>query len=172
MRGLPQWLLICVLWPAGFLFPCIMSCGRESLAVITEGGRLGNKHEGSLWGTGPGFHRLRGGSESGGAIFFSGGTAFNSLAGPLSRCFDRTVHVLPISDDGGSSAEIRRVFGAPALGDIRARLVKLAQVSSTTKSKNGMIRKSRESIVFDDAAAVPGCRSADKNVSQILEPNP
>ena len=166
MRGSPLWLLISVFWPTRFFFPCIMSCGMESLACVTEGGRLGNKLGGSMVGTGPGFHRLRGGSESGGAMFFSGGTAFNSLAGPLSRCFDRTVHVLPISDDGGSSAEIRRVFGAPALGDIRARLVRLAQVSSTTKLHNDMARKSRESIVFDDAAALPSCRLVDKDAAR------
>lgn len=33
-------------------------------------------------------------------------------------------------DDGGSSAEIIRVIGGPAIGDIRSRLVRLADAST------------------------------------------
>lgn len=32
-------------------------------------------------------------------------------------------HVLPVTDDGGSTAEIVRVLGGPAVGDIRSRLL-------------------------------------------------
>ena len=35
-------------------------------------------------------------------------------------------HVLPVSDDGGSTAEIVRVLGGPAVGDIRSRCLRLA----------------------------------------------
>lgn len=35
-------------------------------------------------------------------------------------------HVLPVSDDGGSTAEIVRVIGGPAVGDIRSRCLRLA----------------------------------------------
>ena len=35
-------------------------------------------------------------------------------------------HVLPVTDDGGSTAEIVRVLGGPAVGDIRSRLLRLA----------------------------------------------
>jgi hypothetical protein len=34
--------------------------------------------------------------------------------------------VLPVSDDGGSTAEIVRVIGGPAVGDIRSRCLRLA----------------------------------------------
>lgn len=50
-------------------------------------------------------------------VVISGGTGANSIAtafGP-SPAF-----VLPVSDDGGSSAEILRCFGGPSIGDISA----------------------------------------------------
>ena len=34
--------------------------------------------------------------------------------------------MLPVSDDGGSTAEIVRVLGGPAVGDIRSRCLRLA----------------------------------------------
>ena len=39
-------------------------------------------------------------------------------------------HVLPVSDDGGSTAEIVRVLGGPAVGDIRSRCLRLADESN------------------------------------------
>lgn len=39
-------------------------------------------------------------------------------------------HVLPVSDDGGSTAEIVRVLGGPAVGDIRSRCLRLADDSN------------------------------------------
>jgi len=39
--------------------------------------------------------------------------------------------VLPVSDDGGSTAEIVRVLGGPAVGDIRSRCLRLADDSNT-----------------------------------------
>ncbi|EDO18640.1 hypothetical protein Kpol_1048p71 [Vanderwaltozyma polyspora DSM 70294] len=62
-------------------------------------------------------------------VVFSGGTATNSLT----PCFNSLSidqkndlsYVLPISDNGGSTSEILRVFGGPAIGDIRSRIVRL-----------------------------------------------
>lgn len=59
-------------------------------------------------------------------VVFSGGTAFNSVAGNLLRLTTLVTHVLPVSDDGGSTAEIVRVLGGPAVGDIRSRCLRLA----------------------------------------------
>jgi len=60
-------------------------------------------------------------------LVFSGGTAFNSVAGHLqTKLTTRCSHVLPVSDDGGSTAEIVRVLGGPAVGDIRSRCLRLA----------------------------------------------
>ncbi|DBA73157.1 TPA: hypothetical protein ACH3X2_010091 [Trebouxia sp. C0005] len=64
-------------------------------------------------------------------LVFSGGTAFNSVAGSLRNFTTRVAHVLPVSDDGGSTAEIVRVLGGPAVGDIRSRCLRLADDSNT-----------------------------------------
>ena len=59
-------------------------------------------------------------------VVFSGGTAFNSVASHVKRLTTKVSHVLPVSDDGGSTAEIVRVLGGPAVGDIRSRCLRLA----------------------------------------------
>lgn len=48
------------------------------------------------------------------------------MAGQLRQLTTRVAHVLPVSDDGGSTAEIVRVLGGPAVGDIRSRCLRLA----------------------------------------------
>lgn len=62
-------------------------------------------------------------------VVLSGGTATNSLT----SCFSQIsvsenrelTYILPISDNGGSTSEILRVVGGPAIGDIRARVAQL-----------------------------------------------
>lgn len=47
-------------------------------------------------------------------LYFShgaGGTAFNGVVEELKNFTTRVAHVLPVSDDGGSTAEIVRVLG-------------------------------------------------------------
>ena len=51
--------------------------------------------------------------------------------GTLQSFTTRVAHVLPVSDDGGSTAEIVRVLGGPAVGDIRSRCLRLADDSNT-----------------------------------------
>lgn len=59
-------------------------------------------------------------------VVVSGGTGCNALIGAfLPPRSSSTSFILPISDDGGSSSEIQRVLGGPAIGDIRSRLVRL-----------------------------------------------
>ncbi|WOO77426.1 putative protein [Vanrija pseudolonga] len=55
-------------------------------------------------------------------LVISGGTGANSFASAFGRA---PAFVLPVSDDGGSSAEILRCFGGPSIGDIRSRLIRL-----------------------------------------------
>ena len=62
-------------------------------------------------------------------LFFSGGTALAPVAAELSRHTRNAVHVITTFDSGGSSAELRRVFDMPAVGDIRARIMALADRS-------------------------------------------
>ncbi|PRQ74318.1 hypothetical protein AAT19DRAFT_14671 [Rhodotorula toruloides] len=52
-----------------------------------------------------------------------GGTGCNAVLGAFAGSM--VSYCLPVSDDGGSSSEIQRVLGGPALGDIRSRLIRL-----------------------------------------------
>lgn len=59
-------------------------------------------------------------------LFFSGGTALRETSRALARHTRHSVHLLTTFDSGGSSAALRRAFAMPAVGDIRNRLVALA----------------------------------------------
>ncbi|MCH0628626.1 YvcK family protein [Kocuria palustris] len=56
---------------------------------------------------------------------FSGGTATNELVGLFGEIFPQITYIIPISDNGGSTSELIRVIGGPAIGDIRSRLTRL-----------------------------------------------
>ncbi|CCH49986.1 GAK system CofD-like protein [Pseudodesulfovibrio piezophilus] len=62
-------------------------------------------------------------------LFFSGGTALRGVSRELMRHTANSVHVITPYDSGGSSAVLRRAFGMPAVGDIRNRLMALADLS-------------------------------------------
>jgi CofD-related protein of GAK system len=71
------------------------------------------------------FHRL---PELGPAVlFFSGGTAMSAAARVLTEYTHNSIHLMTPFDSGGSSAHLRRAFAMPAIGDIRARLMDLAE---------------------------------------------
>lgn len=59
-------------------------------------------------------------------LFFSGGTALKPLSRALKQLTHNSIHVITPFDSGGSSAPLRRAFGMPALGDLRNRLLALA----------------------------------------------
>jgi len=66
-------------------------------------------------------------AETGPAIlFFSGGTALRGLSRHLLRHTRNSIHLITPFDSGGSSASIRKAFHMPAVGDLRNRLVALA----------------------------------------------
>ncbi|KAF1732257.1 uncharacterized protein CRV24_008451 [Beauveria bassiana] len=69
------------------------------------------------------------GSTRTGIVVFSGGSAANNLVDVFEsvRAANSTSlsYVIPISDNGGSTSEIIRVFGGPGIGDVRSRLVRL-----------------------------------------------
>ncbi|GAA6043324.1 hypothetical protein JCM8097_001185 [Rhodosporidiobolus ruineniae] len=56
-------------------------------------------------------------------VVIGGGTGTNHVLSAFQG--RKTTFVVPVSDDGGSSSEIQRVLGGPALGDIRSRLIRL-----------------------------------------------
>ena len=59
-------------------------------------------------------------------LFFSGGTALRPLSRALKLLTHNSIHLITPFDSGGSSALLRRSFGMPALGDLRNRIVALA----------------------------------------------
>ncbi|KAG9242094.1 hypothetical protein BJ878DRAFT_189524 [Calycina marina] len=70
---------------------------------------------------------------------FSGGSAANSLVDVFGKvAVDESCslsYIIPISDNGGSSSELIRVFGGPGIGDVRSRLVRLIPETPSSPEK-------------------------------------
>lgn len=62
-------------------------------------------------------------------LFFSGGTALRDACAEIIDYSHNTVHVITPFDSGGSSARLRDAFRMPAIGDVRNRLLALADRS-------------------------------------------
>lgn len=62
-------------------------------------------------------------------LFFSGGTALRKTSREIIKYTRNSIHLITPFDSGGSSATLRKVFGMPAVGDIRNRLMALADQS-------------------------------------------
>ncbi|KAJ3006947.1 UNVERIFIED_CONTAM: hypothetical protein HDU68_003783, partial [Siphonaria sp. JEL0065] len=63
-------------------------------------------------------------------LIFSGGSAVSSFVPMLQKITDNVCYVMPFSDDGGSTFEIVKVMGGPGIGDIRSRILGLADQST------------------------------------------
>jgi len=59
-------------------------------------------------------------------LFFSGGSALNGVAQHLKRYTHNSIHLVTPFDSGGSSQGLRLAFNMPAIGDLRSRLMALA----------------------------------------------
>ena len=59
-------------------------------------------------------------------LFFSGGSALKDLSRELIRYTHNSIHIITPFDSGGSSAKLRQAFHMPAIGDVRNRLMALA----------------------------------------------
>jgi len=59
-------------------------------------------------------------------LFFSGGTALRKTSRRLINYTHNSIHLITPFDSGGSSAKLRTAFQMPAVGDIRNRLMALA----------------------------------------------
>lgn len=59
-------------------------------------------------------------------LFFTGGSALANLSRELARQNLPSFHIITTFDSGGSTAELRRVYAMPAVGDMRNRLLALA----------------------------------------------
>ena len=62
-------------------------------------------------------------------LFFSGGTALRSISRTLKRYTHNSIHLITPFDSGGSSAKPRDAFDMLAVGDLRNRLMALADES-------------------------------------------
>ena len=62
-------------------------------------------------------------------LFFSGGSALKSVSEKLIKYSHNTIHLITPFDSGGSSAVLRKAFHMPAVGDLRNRLMALADKS-------------------------------------------
>ncbi len=58
-------------------------------------------------------------------LFFSGGTALREACAELIKYTWNSIHIVTPFDSGGSSAELRREFDMPAVGDARNRILAL-----------------------------------------------
>ncbi|RMZ87172.1 hypothetical protein DV736_g5603, partial [Chaetothyriales sp. CBS 134916] len=77
-----------------------------------------------------------------GIVVFSGGSAANNLVDVFEAVRESKdcplSYIIPISDNGGSSSEIVRVFGGPGIGDIRSRLVRLIPSSPPSAERDAI----------------------------------
>jgi CofD-related protein of GAK system len=62
-------------------------------------------------------------------LFFSGGSALRATARELITYTHSSIHIVTPFDSGGSSAKLRQAFRMPAVGDLRTRLLALADQS-------------------------------------------
>lgn len=63
------------------------------------------------------------------ALFFSGGSALKEFSCLLKQYSHNTIHLVTPFDSGGSSAKLRQAFSMPSVGDLRSRIMSLADES-------------------------------------------
>ena len=64
-------------------------------------------------------------------LFFSGGSALDTLSSKLKNFTHNSIHLVTPFDSGGSSAKLRQAFEMPAIGDLRSRMMALADETVT-----------------------------------------
>jgi len=64
-------------------------------------------------------------------LFFSGGSALNKASRILKNYTHNSIHMVTPYDSGGSSAKLRKAFAMPSIGDLRSRLMALADENIT-----------------------------------------
>ncbi|KAF7720236.1 LPPG:FO 2-phospho-L-lactate transferase family protein [Penicillium ucsense] len=74
-----------------------------------------------------------------GIVVVSGGSAANNLVDVFNAVRESKdcllSYIIPISDNGGSSSELIRIFGGPGIGDVRSRLVRLIPDSAANPER-------------------------------------
>nr|WP_216821316.1 GAK system CofD-like protein [Marinobacterium profundum] len=85
-------------------------------------------------------------------LFFTGGSALDSTSRALKRFTHNSVHLVTPYDSGGSSAILRQAFSMPAIGDLRSRLMSLADERVTGHPEG--VRLFAHRLSRDDDAAL------------------
>ncbi|KAJ5312572.1 hypothetical protein N7508_003402 [Penicillium antarcticum] len=77
-----------------------------------------------------------------GIVVISGGSAANNLVDVFNAVREskncQLSYIIPISDNGGSSSELIRIFGGPGIGDVRSRLVRLIPDSPANPERSAV----------------------------------
>jgi CofD-related protein of GAK system len=69
-------------------------------------------------------------------LFFSGGSALNGISQRLKDFTHNSAHLITPFDSGGSSQVLREAFDMPAVGDLRSRLMALADETELGQPDN------------------------------------
>ncbi len=91
-------------------------------------------------------------------LFFSGGTALRETSRLLIQYTHNSIHIITPFDSGGSSAVLRKAFHMPAVGDIRNRLMALADQSFRGNPEiyalfsHRLSKQAPQDILFDQLA--------------------
>lgn len=72
-------------------------------------------------------------------LIFSGGTAFKETARELARRGCDVQYLITTFDSGGSSQALRQAFAMPAVGDLRNRLLAIAQDEAAAQALNARL---------------------------------
>ena len=97
-----------------------------------------------------------------GVVVFGGGSAANCLVNVFDELAEKNrvsfSHVIPISDNGGSSSELLRCFGGPGIGDVRSvlRLLLFCSLPSF------LPRNSEESLVPSGHTSSPSSLNSQR----------
>ncbi len=101
-------------------------------------------------------------------VIFSGGTAFNETARVLKTLTQHSTHLLTPFDSGGSSAALRVAFDMPAVGDLRSRLMALADESLVGHQQVVKLFKTRVPKEIEPAAMALLLRGLTQGKDRLL----
>lgn len=82
-----------------------------------------------------------------GIVVICGGSAVNDIDEAFEKISKKRTYILPILDNGGSSSEIIRFFGGPAVGDLRSRISRIIREKDVVMERFfsfRMLNKSKE----------------------------
>ncbi|MEN6467776.1 MAG: 2-phospho-L-lactate transferase CofD family protein [Smithella sp.] len=112
-------------------------------------------------------------------LFFSGGTALKRTCKSLIQYTHHSCHIITAFDSGGSSAQIRKAFSMLSIGDLRNRLMALADQTVkgnpsiyelfsyrlSADQPSGMLLKKLESIARGHDSLVDGIPTPMRDIN-------